>query len=74
MKISSPFTGGSVEIKTRTEEIKYRGVMVKIRRRYYHCVDTGHNFTDAKLDDEMMAEVRKEYQRITGLDPLKERH
>lgn len=69
----SPFTGGTVVLKSRLETVKFRGVEVQFTRYYYKCVDTGHEFTDAKLDNRMMADVKKEYNRImTGMNPGKE--
>lgn len=69
----SPFTGGPVVLKHRLETVKFRGVEVQFTRYYYKCVDTGREFTDAKLDDRMMADVKKEYNRIiTGMNPGRE--
>lgn len=53
-EIKSPFTGGKVVILSRQEEVTFRGEKVKILRKYYRCEDTGREFTDSKLDDDMM--------------------
>lgn len=69
----SPFTGGPVVLKSRLETVRFRGVEVQFTRYYYKCVDTGREFTDAKLDGRMMDDVKKEYNRImTRIGPGRE--
>lgn len=69
----SPFTGGPVKLMSRRETVRFRGIEIQITRYYYKCIDTGHEFTDAELDDRMMADVKKEYNRIvTGMNPGRE--
>ena len=66
--IKSPFTGGKVIILSREEEATFRGEKVKITRKYYHCVDTGREFTDSKLDDDMMWAVFRAYCEKKGFN------
>lgn len=68
MEISkkSPFTGGDVLLLTRKEELEYRGEKVTINRQYYKCADTGREFTDGKLDDDMMWAVFRAYCEKKG--------
>ena len=65
--IKSPFTGGKVTILSREEETTFRGEKVKITRKYYRCVDTGREFTDSKLDDDMMWAAFRAYCEKKGM-------
>lgn len=65
--MKSPFTGGKVVILSREEEVTFRGEKVKIIRKYYRCVDTGREFTDGKLDDDMMWAVFRAYCEKKGM-------
>lgn len=65
--MKSPFTGGKVAILSRQEEVTFRGEKVKILRKYYRCEDTGREFTDSKLDDDMMWAVFRAYCEKTGM-------
>lgn len=67
-RIKSPFTGGKVIILSREEEATFRGEKVKITRKYYRCVDTGREFTDSKLDDDMMWAVFRAYCEKKGFN------
>ena len=67
-KIRSPFTGGIVDLLEREEEITFRGEKIKINRKYYKCRDTGHEFTDSELDDEMMWTVFRKYCELKSPD------
>ena len=66
-KIRSPFTGGIVDLLEREEEITFRGEKIKINRKYYKCRDTGHEFTNTELDDEMMWTVFRKYCELKSL-------
>lgn len=65
--MKSPFTGGKVTILSREEEITFRGEKIKITRKYYRCEDTGREFTDSKLDDDMMWAVFRAYCKKKGI-------
>jgi hypothetical protein len=65
--MKSPFTGGKVTILSREEEVTFRGEKVKITRKYYHCEDTGREFTDSKLDEDMMWAVFRVYCEKKGM-------
>lgn len=64
--IKSPFTGGKVIILSREEEATFRGEKVKITRKYYRCEDTGREFTNDKLDDDMMWAIFRAYCEKKG--------
>lgn len=63
----SPFTGGKVEERTKDTEVTFRGEKITAPRHYYHCVDTGHDYTNCKLDDEFMWEVFKQWCQRKGI-------
>lgn len=65
--MKSPFTGGKVTILSREEEVTFRGEKVKITRKYYRCEDTGREFTDSKLDDDMMWDTFRAYCEKKGI-------
>ena len=66
--IKSPFTGGIVNLLEREEEVTFRGEKIKISRKYYKCRDTGREFTDSTLDDEMMWTVFRKYCELKSPD------
>ncbi len=59
----SPFTGGSVELRKEQSTIQYKGRTITFEKEYYRCVDTGREFTDAKIDqrnlDRIWEQIRK---------------
>jgi len=70
--LKSPFTGGAVTIHTREEEVTFRGEKIKINRQYYRCEDTGREFTDSNLDDDMMWTVFRKYCEKKGIESFKD--
>ena len=65
--MKSPFTGGKVTILSREEEVTFRGEKIKITRKYYRCEDTGREFTDSKLDEDMMWDTFRAYCEKKGM-------
>ena len=71
--VKSPFTGGKVTILSREEEVTFRGEKIKATRKYYRCEDTGREFTDSKLDDDMMWSAFRAYcekKRMTSFTDI----
>ena len=66
-EMKSPFTGGKVAILSKEEEVTFRGEKVKILRKYYRCEDTGKEFTDDKLDNDMMWTAFRTYCEKKGM-------
>ena len=66
-EMKSPFTGGKVTILSREEEVTFRGEKIKVTRKYYRCEDTGREFTDSKLDDDMMWTAFRAYCEKKGM-------
>ena len=68
----SPFTGGKVKIVDSESTVTFRGEKITAPRKFYRCIDTGHEFTDAKLDGDFMWAVfrnycDKKYQNFTEI-------
>lgn len=57
----SPFTGGKVELINSESTVTFRGEQITAPRQFYRCVDTGHEFTDGKLDDDFIWAVFRKY-------------
>ena len=57
----SPFTGGKVELLSKEAEVVFRGEKITVEKFYYRCTDTGHEYTDAELDDDFMWAVFRKY-------------
>jgi len=59
----SPFTGGRVELRKEPSTIKFNGRTITFEKEFYHCVETGNNFTDACVEqrnlDRMWEQVGK---------------
>lgn len=64
--MKSPFTGGKVSLCTKEVTLKYRGEDITVNRDYYHCEDTGMEFSDSKLDDDLMWRVFRKYCEKQG--------
>lgn len=68
-EIKSPFiVGEKVELRTETTTVKYRGEDITVQRQYYHCTESGHDFTDAELDDNFMWAVFRQYCNKKGFE------
>lgn len=64
----SPFTGGNVFIEEKKETLKYRGEDITINRKYYRCEDTGNEFSDSEVDNDMMWAVFRAYWEKKGFE------
>lgn len=68
-EMKSPFIeGGRVELRTETTTVKYRGEDITVQRQYYHCTESGHDFTDTELDDNFMWAVLRQYCNKKGFE------
>jgi len=61
--MKSPFTGGSVALKTELRELTFRGESFKINAHYYICEDTGTEFTTDELDEIDTRQVHNLYRK-----------
>lgn len=67
----SPITGGILELCTESSSVKYRGEIIPFEKRYYHCVDSGAEFTDEELDNANLKQIYDTYRRRHSI-PLAE--
>jgi putative zinc finger/helix-turn-helix YgiT family protein len=61
--MKSPFTGGSVTLKTEKRELEYRNETFKIRAHSYVCEDTRTEFTTDELDEIDIRQVHNLYRK-----------
>ena len=64
----SPFTGGNVFIEEKESTVKYRGMDITVKAKYYRCEDTGREFTDSEVDTDFMWAVFRKYWENKGFD------
>lgn len=64
----SPFTGGKVFIEEKESTVKYRGMDITVKAKYYRCEDTGHEFTDSEVDTDFMWAVFRKYWENKGFE------
>jgi len=57
----SPFTGGKVVLIESESTVTFRGEKITAPRKFYRCLDTGHEFTDDKVDNDFIWAVFREY-------------
>ena len=73
----SPITGGEMWLMQEKSSVKFRGEEVSFVKKYYHCVDSGQEFTDTELDDDNMWAIfrayweRKGFEHFYDIDGLK---
>lgn len=76
--MKSPFTGGKCTLETKTETFTYRDEEFTVEKKFYRCADTGHEFTDAALDNDLMWTLfrawceRKGFETFQDICPWKE--
>lgn len=76
--LKSPFTGGKCTLEEEETTVKYRGEYITVKRKFYRCADTGHEFTDSDLDDDFMWAVfrkwceGKNFETFQDICPWKE--
>ncbi len=65
--MKSPFTGGSVTLKTENMEITFRKENFTVVSQYYICNDTGEEFTTPKQDDLTINQAYNQYREKYGI-------
>ncbi|MGN0201400.1 MAG: hypothetical protein ACI399_00655 [Candidatus Cryptobacteroides sp.] len=65
--MKSPFTGGNVIKKSKSETFRFRNEEYTVTAYYFECVDTGKTFTNAELDDQLMEDVYCQYRKRHGI-------
>jgi len=65
--MKSPFTGGNVTKHFKYETYTFRKEKYTVKRFYYQCVDTGRTFSNAEVDDKVMADLYAQYRERHGI-------
>lgn len=68
----SPLTGGDMELMEEPCTVKFRGEDVTFTKKYYHCVDSGRDFTDTELDNDNMWAIFRAYCEKMGMKSFKD--
>lgn len=64
----SPITGGEMRLMQEKSSVKFRGEDVTYIKKYYHCVDSGQDFTDTELDNDNMWAIFRAYWERRGFE------
>lgn len=65
--MKSPFTGGEVTLNHERRCAVFRKEQFSYEHRYYHCVDTGEDFTTTQLDEVNTSQVYNQYRVKHGI-------
>ena len=71
LDISSPITGGPLELCSSKETITFRGEEISYDKKYYRCIESGAEFADDKLEKENLKSIYDNYRLRHGI-PLAE--
>lgn len=64
----SPFTGGEVELRKKQSSVQYKDRTITYEMEFYHCVDTGHEFTDAETDQRNLDRMWKQINILNAIE------
>lgn len=73
--MTSPFTGGKVTKKHKLETFTFRKEKFTVKRYYFVCNDTGREFTNEEVDEQVFADIYRQYRerhRIPSPEMLKD--
>lgn len=68
----SPITGGEMQLMQEKSSVKFRGEEVSFVKKFYHCVDSGRDFTDTELDNDNMWAIFRAYCEKKGMKSFKD--
>lgn len=71
VKKPSPVTGGKLQLRTKKAVVEYRGESISYEKRYYHCMESGLEFTDDELEEANLKLIYDTYRRRHNI-PLAE--
>lgn len=71
VKKPSPVTGGKLQLRTKKAVVEYRGESISYEKRYYHCMDSGLEFTDDELEEANLKLIYDTYRNRHNI-PLAE--
>ncbi len=69
---TSPFTGGPVELCSRSATTRFRGEPFTYTSYFYRCLDSGREYTDNELDDRSLEMVYSQYRLRHGIPSREE--
>ena len=64
----SPITGGEMQLMQEKSSVKFRGEEISFIKKFYHCVDSGQEFTDTELDNDNMWSIFRAYWERKGFE------
>lgn len=64
----SPITGGEMQLMQEESSVKFRGEEISFIKKFYHCVDSGQDFTDTELDNDNMWTIFRAYWERKGFE------
>ena len=64
----SPITGGEMQLMQEKSSAKFRGEEISFTKKFYHCVDSGQDFTDTELDNDNMWAIFRAYWERKGFE------
>ena len=62
----SPITGGEMQLMQEKSSVKFRGEEISFIKKFYHCVNSGQEFTDTELDNDNMWAIFRAYWERRG--------
>ena len=62
----SPITGGEMQLMQEKSSVKFRDEEISFIKKFYHCVDSGKEFTDTELDNDNMWSIFRAYWERKG--------
>lgn len=65
--MKSPFTGGNVVKKVKSETYTFRNEKYMVKRYYFQCEDTGRTFSNAEVDDKAIEDLYSQYRKRHGI-------
>lgn len=68
----SPLTGGELLLLQEKANVTFRGESVTFTKKFYHCVDSGMEFTNDELDDDNMWAIFRAYCEKKGIESFKD--
>lgn len=68
----SPITGGKLELCSEQATVSYRGEAISYEKFFYHCVDTGMEFTDEELEKANLKRIYDTYRLRHGIPTAEE--
>ena len=65
--MKSPFTGGEAELRKEWRTLEYRKESFQVLYHYFHCLDSGEDFTTEEMDTLNINQVHNKYRERYGI-------